>query len=113
MIHVMAVAGLAGSAVATAVMGDDSIAVIEKEQHLRVPVVGRQRPAMAEHDRLTVAPILVVNFDAVFGVDRGHGRPPFFRFLDAVFFHRHSRTTPTGPVLWPARSAAPRRTWKS
>ena len=52
MIHVMAVAGLAGTAVAAAVMGDDAIAVIEEEQHLRVPVVGRQRPAMAEHDRL-------------------------------------------------------------
>ena len=45
-IHVVAVAGLAGPAMAAAVMGDDAIAVIEEEQHLRVPVVGRQRPAM-------------------------------------------------------------------
>ena len=39
MIHVVAVAGLAGAAVAAAVMGDDAIAVIEEEQHLRVPVI--------------------------------------------------------------------------
>ena len=58
---------------AAAVMGDDAIAVIEEEQHLRVPVIGRQRPAMAEHDGLTGAPVLVVNLGAVFGLDRRHG----------------------------------------
>src|ERR1700676_3418981 len=77
MIHVMAVAGLAGPAVAAAVMGDDSIAVTEEEQHLRVPVIGRQRPAMREHHRLSTAPILVVNLGAVFGLDGWHGRTPF------------------------------------
>ena len=41
-IHVVAVADLTGSAMAAAVMGDDAIAVIEEEQHLRVPVIGRQ-----------------------------------------------------------------------
>jgi hypothetical protein len=46
-------------------MGDDAIAVIEEEQHLRVPVFGLQRPAVAEHDRLTVAPILVIDLTAV------------------------------------------------
>ena len=52
-IHVVAVGDLSGPAVAAAVMGDDAITVIEEEQHLRVPVIGRQRPAMAEHDGLT------------------------------------------------------------
>src|SRR5271169_2677433 len=65
----MAVAGLGGSAVAAAVMGDDAIAMIEEEQHLRVPVIGRQRPAMAEHDRLTFAPVLVEDLNAVLGRD--------------------------------------------
>ena len=72
-IHVMAVAGLGGSAVAAAVMGDDAIAVIEEEQHLRVPVIGRQWPAMAEHDRLTFAPVFVVDPRAILGGDHvGH-----------------------------------------
>lgn len=38
-IQVMAIGHLAGPAVATAVMGDDAIAVIEEEQHLRVPII--------------------------------------------------------------------------
>ena len=53
---------------AAPVVGDDAIAVIEKEQHLRVPVVGRERPAVAEHDRLPVAPILVVDLRPSFVV---------------------------------------------
>ena len=55
-IHVVAVGGLARAAVAAPVVGDDAIAALEKEHHLRVPVVGRQRPAMAEHDGLTLCP---------------------------------------------------------
>jgi hypothetical protein len=54
-------------------MSDDAKAVIEEEQHLRIPVIGRQRPAMAEHDRLTFAPVLVVDFDTVLGLDHRHG----------------------------------------
>jgi hypothetical protein len=58
-IHVVAIADLGGAAAAAAVMGNDATALIEEKQHLRVPVIGRQRPAMAEHDRLSIAPILV------------------------------------------------------
>ena len=72
-IHVMAVAGLGRSAVAAAVMRDDAIAVMEEEQHLRVPVIGRQRPTMAEHDGLTFAPVLVEDLNPVFGLHDGHG----------------------------------------
>src|SRR5207302_8854927 len=71
-IHVMAMAGLSRPAVAASVMSYDAIAVVEEEQHLRVPVVGRQWPTMAEHDRLTLAPVLVENLNAVFGFDGIH-----------------------------------------
>ena len=40
MVHIVAVGGLGGAAVAAAVMGDDAIAMLEEEQHLRVPIVG-------------------------------------------------------------------------
>src|SRR5438445_2460636 len=63
MIHVMAVARLGGPAVASSVMGDDAIAVFEEEQHLRVPVIGRQRPAVAKDDGLSFAPVLVIDID--------------------------------------------------
>src|SRR5437773_3407744 len=62
-IHVMAVAGLAGPAVAAPVMGDDAIALFEEEEHLCVPIVRGKRPAMAEHYGLTVAPVFVVDVD--------------------------------------------------
>src|SRR5438128_1001301 len=63
MIHVMAPAGLGGAAVTSSVMGDDAIAFLEEEQHLRVPIIGRQRPAVAEHDGLTFAPVLIIDVD--------------------------------------------------
>src|SRR5208282_527788 len=66
-IHVVAVADLAGPAVSAAVMSNDAIAVIEEEQHLGVPIVGRQRPTMAEDDGLTFAPVLVVDLYPVAG----------------------------------------------
>src|SRR5262245_27928555 len=72
-IQVVAVAYLRGSAMTTAVMRDDAIAVLEEKQHLGVPVIGRQRPAVAEHDGLTFAPILVKDLDAVFGCNCAHG----------------------------------------
>src|SRR5207237_9064769 len=45
------------------VMGNDAITVIQKEQHLRVPVIGRQRPAVAEDDGLSFAPVFVIDVD--------------------------------------------------
>jgi len=72
MIHVMAITRLSGPAVASSVLGDDAITVFEEEQHLRVPVIGRQRPTMAEDDGLSFAPILVVNLRSVFGCDCAH-----------------------------------------
>src|SRR5689334_3756611 len=50
-------------------MGYHAIAVVEEKQQLRIPVVGRQRPAVAEDNGLTFAPIFVKDFDAVFGFD--------------------------------------------
>ena len=71
-IYVMAVAGLGGAAVAAPVMGDHAEALAEEEEHLWVPVVRREGPAMAEHDGLTGAPVLVVDLEAVPGGDRRH-----------------------------------------
>src|SRR2546428_8101207 len=75
----MAAAGLGGAAMAAPVMGYDAIAVLEEGQHLSVPVIGRQRPAVAEHDGLTFAPILVEDLNAVFGGDRAHVARPFVK----------------------------------
>ena len=47
MIQVVAIGDLAKPAVSAAVMSDDAIAVIEEEQQVRIPIVGRQRATMA------------------------------------------------------------------
>jgi hypothetical protein len=88
-IHVMAVADLRGTSMAAPVMGDDAIAAIEEEQHLRVPVIRRQRPAMAKDDRLPLSPILVEDLDAVFGSNKWHGKLlswVLFRFVRHLSF---------------------------
>ena len=74
MIHVMAAACLGGATMAAPVVGDHAETLAEEEQHLRVPIIGRQRPAVAKHDRLTFAPVLVKDLNAVFGGDRASDR---------------------------------------
>src|SRR5215216_159786 len=76
MVHVVTVAGLRGAPVPTPVMGDDAVPVLEEEQHLGIPVVGRKRPAMAEDDRLTRAPVLVEDLGSVIRGDRAHQPSP-------------------------------------
>jgi hypothetical protein len=71
-IHVMPFTSLGRPSVSAAVMGDDSIAVIEEEEKLCVPIIGRKRPAMTENDGLTFAPVLVINPDPVFRCDHIH-----------------------------------------
>ena len=66
-VHLVAVPGLARAAVPAAIVGDDAEAVRREEQHLRVPAVGVQRPAVAEDDGWTVAPVLVEDLGAVSG----------------------------------------------
>src|SRR5262245_24034563 len=75
MIHVVAIRDLRRAAMPAPVMRNDAIAVLEEKQHLGVPVIGRQRPAVAEHDGLTFAPVLVKDLNAVFGCNCAHGTP--------------------------------------
>src|SRR5271157_4555090 len=78
MIHVMAATGLGGTAMSAPVVRYDAIAVIEEEQHLRVPIIGRQRPTVAKHDGLSFAPVLVVNLRPIFRRNCRHVMFSFF-----------------------------------
>ena len=60
-VHVVAVPRLGRSAVAAAVVGDAAKPVLAEVLHLRIPIIRAQRPAVAEHDRLSAAPVLVIN----------------------------------------------------
>jgi len=68
----MAATGLGGAAMAASVVSDDAIAVLEEEQHLRVPIIGRQRPTMTEDNGLSFAPVLEIDLRAVLGGNRVH-----------------------------------------
>src|SRR5262245_63257175 len=70
----MAVAPLARPAMAAPVVSDDSIPLPEEVEHLGVPVIGAQWPAVMEHDglRLLGAPVLVEDRDSVLRGDGVH-----------------------------------------
>ena len=63
-VHVMAVAGLGRAAVPAAIWATTRSRA-EEEHHLGVPVVRGQRPAVAEHDRLSRSPVLVEDLGTV------------------------------------------------
>ncbi len=58
---------------AAPVVCDHAEALAQEEHQLRVPIVGRERPAVMEDDRLGVArpPVLVEDFGTVAGGDEG------------------------------------------
>src|SRR5712671_242391 len=96
MIHIMAAIGLGGTAMSAPVVGYDAIAVLEEEQHLRVPIIGRQRPAVAKDDGLTFAPVLVVDL-----------RPIFRRNCRHVMFSFALIPSPPTPCCQPQVALAP------
>src|SRR5271154_61662 len=71
-VHVVAEIGLGRPSMAAAVMRDNSVSAQQEEQHLVVPIVCAQRPAVVEHDRLTCSPILVVDLCTVLHCDAAH-----------------------------------------
>ena len=75
-IHVVAVPDLAGAAMPASIMSNHPKALREKEQHLRIPVIGTERPAVVEVDyrRVARAPVLVEDIDAVSSGDKAHIR---------------------------------------
>ena len=58
-VRVVPVACLRGPAVTTPIVGNHAVSVLQKEHHLGVAVIGRKRPTVAEHDRLSRSPVLV------------------------------------------------------
>ncbi len=56
-VHVVAFADLGGAAVPAPVMGDHPVTVVQEEEQLGVPVVGRQGPSVTEDDGLACAPV--------------------------------------------------------
>jgi len=64
--HIVAACDLSRAAVSAAIMGNHAEAFAVDEKHLCVPIVGRQWPAVAEHDGLTFAPVFIIDVDVSF-----------------------------------------------
>src|SRR5882757_10416067 len=71
-VHLITIPRLCGTTMTSAVERDDAKAVLAEEQHLCVPVVCGERPAMTENHWLSRAPVLVVDLCSVFGGYRRH-----------------------------------------
>src|SRR5271168_295234 len=95
MVHVVTVADLRRTAMAASVVGDDAEALGVEEQHLRVPVVRAEGPTVMKDEGLTVAPILVIDFDAVLRFDKAH----VTHSLNVLFGSRAAERRQTTP--WP------------
>ncbi|KAI1690643.1 ATP dependent DNA ligase domain-containing protein [Ditylenchus destructor] len=77
-VHVMAITHLGRSAMAAAVMRDHAEALMQEEQHLRIPVIGAERPAVVEDDGLGVlrTPVLVEDLESITRRGEGHDGSP-------------------------------------
>lgn len=59
--------------------GDRSLhpdSLLHKGQHLRIAVVGPERPVVVEDDRLIMTPVLIENLSDVLGGDRARAPGP-------------------------------------
>src|SRR3954452_590952 len=65
MINVVATVGLCRATMSASIGRNDAEALSEEEQHLRVPIIGRERPAMTEHNRLSGSPIFIIDLDVL------------------------------------------------
>src|SRR5690242_4814680 len=57
---------------AAAIDTDRPVSALDEKQHLRVPVIGAQWPAMVKDDRRSLSPVLVEDLGSVPGLDVGH-----------------------------------------
>jgi hypothetical protein len=67
----------------TAIMRKDAITMRNQKYHLVFPGIRAERPTMTEDHGLSRAPILVIDFAAIFGRNRGHEEPPCFLLWNA------------------------------
>src|SRR5262249_55134638 len=80
-IEIIAFPGLAGTAVATAIMRDAAITARREKEHLVFESIGTQRPSVAEYDGLAFAPVFVKDVCPVLCFYHAHITPLFIWFI--------------------------------
>src|ERR1043166_10313 len=83
-VHIVSFRGLARSSVAAAVMRDHAETVLREEEHLTVPGVRAQWPAVREHYDRPLAPVFVINLRSILGFDCTHRSCSFYFVRVAV-----------------------------
>ena len=73
------IAGVQLAPMTTLVVRNHAIATLAKEQHLLVLIIRAEGPAVREHNWLSLAPVLVIDFCSVFRRDCRHGNPRLVR----------------------------------
>src|SRR5207244_5351579 len=62
-VHVVSAAGLSRATMSAPISCNDAETFAEEKKHLRVPIVRRERPAVAEDDGLSFAPVFIIDVD--------------------------------------------------
>src|SRR6478672_5206252 len=62
-VHVVTAVGLSRAAMSAPITRNDTVTFANEKKHLRVPIIRRERPAVAEYDGLPFAPVFVIDFD--------------------------------------------------
>ena len=63
MVHVVSATGLSRATMSAPISRNDAVTFAEEKKHLRVPIIRRERPAVAEHNRLPAAPVFIIDVD--------------------------------------------------
>src|SRR4051812_10186900 len=63
MVHVVSTVGLSRATMPAPISGNHAVTFAQEKKHLRVPIICRERPAVAEYNRLSFTPVLVVDVD--------------------------------------------------
>lgn len=71
---------------ASAIVGNTAISARGEENHLVIPRIRTEWPAVTEDDGLPFSPIFVVNLSAIFGCDCWHRFLPRPNLLDPCVY---------------------------
>src|SRR5678816_3605749 len=62
-VHVVSATGLSRATMSAPISRNDAETFAKEKKHLRVPIIRRERPAVTEHNRLSAAPVFVIDVD--------------------------------------------------
>ena len=71
---------------ASSIMGDTAITALRQKEHLILECIRAQRPAVAEDNRLSLAPVVVIDLRSIFCRDRTHTFSSYFSPIYTIGF---------------------------